>query len=52
MEDILEIGRIQQKLNESEERFRLAMLASNDGLWDWDLETNFVYYLNNYHKQP
>ena len=44
MEDILEIGRIQQKLNESEERFRLAMLASNDGLWDWDLETNFVYY--------
>jgi PAS domain S-box-containing protein len=34
----------EEKLNYNEERFKLAMSEANDGLWDWDLINNVVYY--------
>lgn len=30
-------------LRNSEERYRLAMQGANEGLWDWDLESNNLY---------
>jgi two-component system, sensor histidine kinase and response regulator len=40
----LELIAAKEKAEESEERFLLAMKASHDGLFDWNLETNEIYY--------
>jgi len=34
----------QQKLKSSEQQLQMAMDASNDGLWDWDIKHNKIYY--------
>ncbi|WP_051249808.1 ATP-binding protein [Maridesulfovibrio zosterae] len=39
---------IQQHLKNSEERYDMALRAVSDGLWDWDLKTNDVYFSPRY----
>jgi len=43
-QEILERKRVEQALRESEERYALAVQGANDGLWDWDLRANHIYF--------
>lgn len=40
----LRMQRMQRQLGESRIRYELAMQGTNDGIWDWDLETDRVYF--------
>jgi diguanylate cyclase (GGDEF)-like protein/PAS domain S-box-containing protein len=43
-QELKERTRVEGALRESEERYALAVHGANDGLWDWDMRSNRVYY--------
>nr|MDZ8164100.1 GAF domain-containing protein [Nostoc sp. CmiSLP01]MDZ8284361.1 GAF domain-containing protein [Nostoc sp. ChiSLP01] len=43
-QDITERRQTAQALQESEERWQLALQGNNDGIWDWNLKTNEVFF--------
>ncbi len=49
--DISERRRAAEAMRESEERYALAALGSNDGLWDWDLRANRVFFSARWKEQ-
>lgn len=42
--DVTDRRRVEEAHQESEERFRLAMEVTSDGLWDWDVEAGTGYF--------
>jgi diguanylate cyclase (GGDEF)-like protein/PAS domain S-box-containing protein len=44
LRDITDRKQAEAALRASEQRYALAARGTNDGLWDWDLATNRVYY--------
>ncbi len=48
--DITQAREAEQKLRESEERFRLVTKATNDAVWDWDLATDALWWSDGFER--
>ncbi|MGD9714808.1 MAG: PAS domain S-box protein, partial [Thermomicrobiales bacterium] len=48
VQDITAGKQTEQKLQQSEERFALAVEGANDGIWDWNFATRKVYFSPRY----
>lgn len=42
--DLTEQKKTKKEMDETNERFKLITKATNDALWDWDLETNEIWW--------
>ena len=42
--DITNRKRMEESLKQSEDRLSKTLMAANDGMWDWNLKTNEVYF--------
>ncbi|WP_315788849.1 PAS domain S-box protein [Fischerella sp. JS2] len=49
LHEIVNHQRTEQELRRGEERLRLAQLAANAGHWDWEIETNRVFWSTEYY---
>jgi diguanylate cyclase (GGDEF)-like protein/PAS domain S-box-containing protein len=49
--DVTERQKTAQALRESEERYALAAQGSHDGLWDWDLRKNRIFFSPRWKEQ-
>ena len=49
-QEIEQRRQIEDLLRASEERFKLSMDATNDGLWDWNIKTKGGYYSPGYYQ--
>jgi PAS domain S-box-containing protein len=49
--DVTELVETLDQLRESEARFERVLSGATDGFWDWDLDTNRVYYSPSFREQ-
>jgi PAS domain S-box-containing protein len=47
--DVTDRKQAEEALRREEERYKLALSATRDGFWDWNLKTNEVYYSPRYY---
>jgi PAS domain S-box-containing protein len=42
--DVSPLKSVEEHLRENEERWQLALRGNNDGIWDWNLKTNEIFF--------